>query len=136
MSVGRQPYVLDTSAVIALMEDERGADRVDALIRRERVLIPFVVGLEVYYIALQEQGQDVADHRYAAIAKGEAEMLWEMNEPVLLASARLKAAHRISLGDSIVAGYALHHNAVLVHKDPEFEPLADELRLEALPYKR
>lgn len=118
------------------MEDERGADRVDALIRRERVLIPFIVGLEVYYISLQEFGQDVADHRFASIAKGEAQMLWEMNESVLLVSARFKAVHRISLGDSIVAGYALHHNAVLVHKDPEFESLADEVRLEALPYKR
>lgn len=136
MSAGKHLYVLDTSAIITLIEDERGADRIDMLLRRERVLIPFVAGLELYYISLQEHGQDIADQRYAALANGEAQMLWEMNEPVLLASARFKAKYRISLGDSIVAGYALHHNAVLIHKDPEFESLASEIQLEALPYKR
>lgn len=121
---------------MALMEDEPGADRVDRLLMREHVLIPFVTGLELYYITLQEHGQGVADLRYAALAKGEAHVLWEMSESILLVAARLKANHRISLADSIVAGYAIHYDAVLVHKDPEYESLADDVQLEALPYKR
>jgi hypothetical protein len=32
--------------------------------------------------------------------------------------------------------FAFHHNATLLHKDPEFETLAGQVRLEALPYKK
>ena len=48
---------------------------------------------------------------------------------------RLKAAQRISLADSIVAGFASVYGAVLVHNDPEFESLAGEMTMEALSYK-
>jgi PIN domain nuclease of toxin-antitoxin system len=59
----RRTYLLDTSAVIALLEDEGGADRVESILRHERVLIPFVVLLEVYYLSFQERGEDVAYKR-------------------------------------------------------------------------
>jgi len=58
-----------------------------------------------------------------------------VDEPTLLAAARFKAKHRMSFADSIMAGFAASYNAVLVHKDPEFEPLAGHVEMEALPYK-
>lgn len=58
-----------------------------------------------------------------------------MDKATLLAAARLKAAHHISLGDCIVAGYAITRGAILLHKDPEYIPLADQIELEALPFK-
>ncbi len=64
-----------------------------------------------------------------------ATTLWEMNEPTLLAAARLKAVHRVSFADALIAAYAARMGAVLVHKDPEYEVMAGEVTLEALPYK-
>lgn len=52
---------------MALIEDEPGADRVDELLRRERVLLPFLAGLETYYVTLQERSGDEADRRLALI---------------------------------------------------------------------
>ena len=60
---------------------------------------------------------------------------WEVDEPLLLTAARLKATHRVSLADAIIAAYAIRQGATLVHKDPEYESLSSELDLETLPYK-
>lgn len=53
-------FVLDTSALLALIENEEGAERVESLFREERVLVPFLSLLEVHYVTLQERGQDEA----------------------------------------------------------------------------
>ena len=37
--------------------------------------------------------------------------------------------------DAVVAAFAIRNNAVLIHKDPEFEVLAGLLPMEPLPYK-
>ena len=128
-------YLLDTSALMAWLEGEDGADRVEALLLNEPVLIPFVALLEVYYITLQERGESVATRRHKTLKRTPADVPWEMDEPTLLIAARFKAGHRISFADAIVAGFATSRNAVLVHKDPEFEPLTGQMLLEALPYK-
>jgi len=129
-------FLLDTSALITLIEDEPGAERVKSLLLLETVLLPCTALLETYYITLQEQGADIAEERHALLKRLPATILWEIEEPALLAAARLKAAHRISFADAIVAGFASYHRATLVHKDPEFEALEGDIRLEALPYKK
>jgi predicted nucleic acid-binding protein len=62
-------------------------------------------------------------------------LLNEVTEPVLLRAAQMKAYTRISLADAIIAAFAAINGAVLVHKDPEFNALKDQVRLESLPYK-
>jgi ribonuclease VapC len=118
------------------MEDEPGASVVETALEKGGALIPHVALLEVRYITLQEKGLDTADYRHALLLGSPAEVLWTIDEPTLLTAARLKATHRISLGDSIVAAYAIQRGATLLHKDPEFEALTNELKLESLPYKR
>lgn len=41
----------------------------------------------------------------------------------------------ISFADSFVAATAIQKKAILVHKDPEFESLKDEVEQLILPYK-
>lgn len=120
---------------MTFLEDEEGAERVETLIRNEQFLLPYIVLLEIYYITVQEQSEDIADRRYALLKQLPASFLWEMDEPTLLTSARLKAHHHISLADAIIAAFAVRHGAVLVHKDPEFEVLKSFIQLETLSYK-
>ena len=94
-------YVLDTSAILTFIENEAGADR-----------------------------------RYALMKRLPSEILWQIDEPILLTASRLKAGHRLSLADSLIAAFAQREDATLVHKDPEFEVLAEQVKLEALPYKK
>lgn len=134
--MNRKRYLLDASAILTLVEDESGAERVEQIIRQaEDVYIPWVALMEVYYITQQERDQPEADRRYALIKHLLADVLWEMDEPTLLTAARLKATHSLSFADSIVAAYGMQLNATLIHKDPEFEALAEQLILETLPYK-
>ena len=91
--------------------------------------------MEVYYLSLRKRGEAEAARRYALFRQCGARVLWEMDEATLITAARLKAGHRLSLADAISAAYAVRQDAVLVHKDPEFEALADDVALEALPYK-
>ena len=128
-------YLLDTSALLTFIEDEAGSDRVEAVLRQAGTLLPWPVLMETYYVSLQEEGRAEADRRYALIKHLAADVLWDMNEQILLTAARLKAEHHLSLANALVAAYAIRHKAVLIHKDPEFEVLAGMLPMEALPYK-
>jgi len=128
-------YLLDTSALLTFIEDEDGSDRVEELLKGTGILLPWPVLMETYYITLQKKGRAEADRRYALIRQLKADILWAMDEPILLTAARLKAEHHVSLADAVVAAFAIRNNAVLIHKDPEFEALAGLLPMEALPYK-
>lgn len=131
-----ESYLLDTSAVLAFLEDEAGADRVETILRQEHIILPFCVLLETYYITLKEQPEDVADKRYALLKQLPATILWEIDEPTLLTAGRFKAQHRLSLADAIIAAFALRQGAILVHKDPELEALVGTVAQEMLPYKK
>ena len=127
-------YLLDTSAILTLIEDEPGADRVDELLRTGEVLLPFMAGLETFYISLREAGEDEAERRLFLLRQLPVRWLNTVGEPVLVTAGRIKARHRISLADSLIAAFAIEAGAILVHKDPEYEALSD-LRQEQLPYK-
>lgn len=129
-------YLVDTSAFLAFIEDEDGAARVEQVLRRRSTLLPWPVLLETYYISRQERGEAEADRRYALMKQLDVTILWQMDEPTLLTAGRLKANHRVSLADALIAAFAFQHDAILIHKDPEYEAVAGEVSLEALPYKR
>jgi uncharacterized protein len=126
-------YVLDTSALFSLIEDEAGKDRVASILQKEEFILPFITLLEMHYITQHAQGLPEADRRYAVLMQ--SNVLWSFDEPTLLTAARLKAENHISLADSMIAAVAIQKQAVLVHKDPEYECLENQLEMEALPYK-
>lgn len=127
-------YLLDTSAVLTLIEDEPGADRVEELVRTGTAFLPFVAGLETYYITLQERGADEADRRLFLLRQLPVRWLDTVGDTVLVTAGRFKAQHRLSFADCLVAAFAAEARAVLVHKDPEYDALT-ALRQERLPYK-
>lgn len=128
-------YVLDTSAIFTLIENEEGAELVEQILRQEEIFLPWLVLLEATYISRQERGEAVAVQRYALIKQLPAQILWEADEQVLLTAARLKAENRLSLADSIIAAFAIQKKATLLHKDPEYEVLQGQVSMKALPYK-
>lgn len=128
-------HLLDTSALLTLLGDEPGAARVEELLRQGDVLIPFVALVEIYYITLQTRSQAEAEKRHALVKALPIELLWDVDEPTALVAARLKAQHRMSLADALVAAFAVTRGAVLVHKDPHFSVLSSQMKIEALPYR-
>lgn len=132
-------FLLDTSAVLTFTDREEGFETIEALLDRAmseavEVSICAVSLMEIYYIALQEQGEDEAASLVALVKAWPVRWIYP-DERTLLIAGRFKAYHRLSFADAVIAGVARHQQAVLVHKDPEFEALASEVVLQALPYK-
>jgi predicted nucleic acid-binding protein len=132
-------YVLDTSAIFALTDYEAGWQRVEELLDRAQAG-ELEVGacslslMELYYVALQEVGEDSAA-RLVAIVKSWP-LTWHFpDEADLLSGGRLKAIYRLSFADALIAAVARSHGTTLVHKDPELEEISGEVELEALPFK-
>jgi predicted nucleic acid-binding protein len=136
VSAAPAKYLLDTSALFTLLEDEEGADRVQQILYTAQPIICAVSLLEVRYVTLRQQGQTEADVRHALLRRSGADIVWDLDEPTVLRAATFKAKHPLSLADSLIAAIANRHGAILLHKDPEFDVLSDDVRLERLPSRR
>jgi predicted nucleic acid-binding protein len=116
--------VLDTSALLALRGNERGADHVEDLLEgakrnRFRVRLSFMTRMELLYIIGREEGSDAAQQALRLIDSFPVE--WVGCDPeILTAAAALKTRGNLSVADSWIAATAVVHAAVLVHRDPEF----------------
>jgi len=127
MSAGAK-YVLDTSAVLCLRGDELGAKRVETILRaaqnrRATVSLSFMTRMELLYRITRDDGAEAAA---AAIRLLESISVdWVSCEPAILAeAAHLKTIGGLSVADAWIAATAVIHDAILVHKDPEFHRAA------------
>ena len=99
------------------------------------ILASFVSFTEIFYITFQEEGEDQADNRIRLMNMLPIKRV-ESSQELGLTAGKLKAENRISYADAWVAATAIFYDAILVHKDPEFEQLKDKINLLRLPYKR
>jgi uncharacterized protein len=132
-------YVLDTSAFMTLIEDEAGADAVQELLQQAelndaKIFASFVSFTEVFYITLQEHNAEEARMRIDLMKKLPIERIESTADMGILAG-ELKARNKISFADAWIAATAKFYQAILVHKDPEFEQLKSEISSLSLPYK-
>lgn len=130
-------WLLDTSALLALRDDEAGADEVATLLARAqdgkvRCFGCFVTLMEVFYRVWKDEGETAGRLAHAQCLALPIEWLHETPE-MLEAAARLKATQKLSLADAWIAAAAELKAATLVHKDPEFSALS--LPQQVLPYK-
>ena len=133
-------YVLDSSALFTLFEDEDGAETVQNMLekaakRDAMIFSSFVCYTEIFYITWQEAGAEEAQRRLDLISKLAITRV-DSSQELGLVAGRLKANYRISFADAWVAATAIILGAILVHKDPEFEELEGELEMLRLPCKK
>jgi predicted nucleic acid-binding protein len=132
-------FFLDTSALIAFLQAEPGAQRVLDLLEKAaraevEVFACFVSLTEVQYISSYDFGEEAARKTVADLKK--LAIQWQHSDDVLCASAAdIKAAHQVSFADAFVVASALRWDALLVHKDPEFAKVPAPLKQEMLPPK-
>ena len=88
--------------------------------------------MELFYTAIRAEGEDAAVRLVALVKAWPLEWVYP-DEKTLLQAGRLKASHRLSVADALVAAVARMRRATLVHKDPEMQALSAEVNLLALP---
>ena len=131
--------LLDTSALFAFTENEEGAAAVqnvleDAKKGKLAAYISAMSVMELYYITFQEIGEDAA-RQIVALTRSLPARELPLIDDLILPAADLKARYHISVADAWIAATAKLNGLTLLHKDPEFEPLKEELDVLELPYK-
>jgi predicted nucleic acid-binding protein len=130
-------YLLDTSAILTLRDDEPGADKVAELLKQAQVantrcLGCFITPMEVLYRVWRDEGETAGRLAYEQCLALPIEWIHETTD-LLKRAAAIKAAYLLSVGDAWIAACALQEDAVLIHKDPEFQAVA--VMQEPLPFK-
>ena len=131
--------MLDSTAFLTMFEDEAGSDTVQDLLEQANtseilVFVSFVTFTEIFYITLREKGEEEAQKRIK-LMDALATTRIESSKELSLIAGRLKAAYRLSFADAWIAATAMFYDAILVHKDPDFEQLEDKLKALKLTYK-
>lgn len=130
-------FLLDTSAILTLRDDEAGADRVAQVLGlaaqgKAKCYGCFMTLMEVFYRVWRDENKVSGQLAYQQCLALPVE--WLPNTSSLLAmAAEFKALYPLSLADAWIAACASEQGAVLLHKDPEFKPLP--IAQELLPLK-
>jgi ribonuclease VapC len=121
-----KPYVLDANALLALLVNGPGAERVERLLRGARPATPLLVSAvnwgEVFYISWQRHGEESARQTLADLLQFPVRIV-PVDVPQVLKAGELKAVHKIPYVDCLAASLAALNQATLVTSDRDFEKL-------------
>ena len=118
-------FCLDTSAILALRDDEPGAERVAMLLDGpDPCFACFITRMEVLYRVWKDEGERSGRLAYEQLQSLPIQWV-DQTEPLLLEASRIKALHRLSVADAWIAAAARLSRAILLHKDPEFGAIAE-----------
>ena len=120
--------VLDACALVALFNDEQGAETVAtalsaALAKDDRLPICAVNWCEVVYSAARALGRPPREI-VGALTQLPIEFV-DVNQGVTLTAASVKAEYALCLGNAFAAALALALGLPLMTCDPDCEPLAE-----------
>ena len=118
------PVVLDSYAMLAYLEKEKGAEKVSLLLKEHQSgqgsLMNTINAGEVYYILARERSREKADMFIDIIAPALNIIFVDNNLQDVIEAARIKAAHPLSFADAFAVATAVKYQATLVTGDPEF----------------
>ena len=89
--MGKEGFILDTSALIAYLADEKEAAEVLRVIPSSR--IPFICLSELYYLVWNRKDRAEADRIYGMVKSWGLSVLYP-NERVILNAGRIKAVYK------------------------------------------
>jgi predicted nucleic acid-binding protein len=131
-------YVLDTSALLTVLNNEPGVETVLSILEaahsgEARVYLPFMALMELEYLSLRQRSQE-ATRRILTLVEAWPVEVEESTQEWRQEAARVKASASISLADAWTCSLACLVDAELVHKDPEYDAVPG-LKTLQLPYK-
>jgi ribonuclease VapC len=130
-------YVLDTSAVIALVDDRPGGEKVERLIQKARdqqaeLFMSVINWGEAYQVFWREHGKAAAEEELVRLDRIPVAII-EANRELTIVASSLRVRYALPYADAFAAALALAERALLVTTDPDFERVKSEVRLYRLP---
>jgi PIN domain nuclease of toxin-antitoxin system len=123
----RATVVLDAWAVLAMLNDEPAAERVEQAVTENNGVISWINLGEVLYRGIRSRGERKAMAAMRAVSR--RLRVEDIDEGLVIDAARLKAAHRLSYADAFCVSTAQRHQAPLYTGDPEILALTDMIEL-------
>ncbi len=119
-------YVLDANALLDLLMNGPGAERVERLLKEAQPATPLLVSVvnwgEVFYISWQRHGEESARRTLADLLQLPIRVV-PVDVLQVLKAGELKAVHKIPYADCFAAALATLNQATLVTSDRDFEKL-------------
>jgi PIN domain nuclease of toxin-antitoxin system len=133
-------YILDTCAVIALLNKEQGYEIIaklyeQAIDNQISLIIHKVNLLEIYYKIYREHDSIKADDIYNKIKNSTIFISDNFDDVVFKAAGYFKAKYKIALGDSFVLGISKKLSAIIVTADNEFKKIEKNEEIEMLWFR-
>jgi len=128
--------VLDSYALLAYLQDEPGAARVQRLLnlakkRRAALWISVVNLAEALYIIERERCLPKVQQAIAVIDELPLNVV-EVDRALAFSAAHVKARHALAFADAFAVALAKEKKASVVTGDPEFKTVAKEIPIEWL----
>jgi predicted nucleic acid-binding protein len=128
-----QNYLLDACAVLALLDNEKGANVVSGLLdsaKRGEITLSMNAAnfIEVYYDRIRAVGSEEADKAIQKIYEDfPITIIEELNPAIVREAAYFKAAGKMSFADSILVATARYTGATVVTCDHvELDPIEQQ----------
>ncbi|AKX93023.1 PIN domain protein [Moorella thermoacetica] len=127
-------FVLDTYALLALLEEEPGAQIIADIISDDNNMsfLSLINLGEAYYMLLRKKGEKAAAELVETIFADEGITLIECPWTRIKEAARIKAGGGLSYADSFVVSLAQELQAPIITGDPEIRKLAPKLGFEVI----
>ena len=131
-------FVLDTSAILTVLNREDGLDTVIALLdmakdQQHDLYLPFMALMELEYLLMRRVSPEETMLILTMVAAWPVEIP-RYTEEWRHHAAVVKSQTPLSVADAWIAALAILQHGELVHKDPEFERVPG-LEMLKLPYK-
>ncbi len=128
-----QPRVFDSWALLAFVQDEPGAPKVESLLAEaseqgQPALVSVVNLGEVWYTTSRKRGDAEANatvEELLGVGLVVVPADWELARQ----AARFKAKHKLAFGDCFAAALAKLRDIEVVTGDPEFKQLSGEVKV-------
>lgn len=127
-------FIFDSYALIAYLEDEPGAMKVERLLEKaENNKLPILMSVvnwgEVYYSIFRTKGKVKAEESLLIIEQLPIRLV-EVDKSIMYEVAKLKANYSIALGDCFAAALALKMGYTVATGDKEFRKLKSKVKIE------
>ena len=127
--------VLDSHALMALFNDQAGAEEVEKLLLKAeggnpKLLMSVINWGEIYYSVMRGASPAMAEEKAKEIAGMQIELVpVDTDLHLVRQAATFKATKKMSYADCFAAALAKLRNAELVTGDPEFKAVEGEIKI-------
>ncbi len=131
----KQKRLLDSFAIIAYLNKEKGFERVRHVLSEAQksgdpVLINEINIGEVYYILFRKRGSEGADYFLETILPSLPILIFSNAFDDVIQAARIKAEYPLSFADCFAVATARKNNSVIMTGDPEFKRIENLVTVE------